>query len=156
MLAATADCEGAVKQKGCGVISRIYGAEGLRRGGKKGKPHRDRSCSQRSRSETSHVRKNCNTRSQRSVLHSPVHERCRIYINNQQAETLKASKDVKKRSFPGYELNIRGDYLHKNIKMTISLLVWTKTKKLNYLCSFYSVLQLPKCLLASLWLLSVI
>lgn len=29
MLAATADCEGSVKQKGCGVISRIYGAEGL-------------------------------------------------------------------------------------------------------------------------------
>lgn len=29
MLAAAADCEGAVKQKGCGVISRIYGAEGL-------------------------------------------------------------------------------------------------------------------------------
>lgn len=29
MLAATVDCEGSVKQKGCGVISRIYGAEGL-------------------------------------------------------------------------------------------------------------------------------
>lgn len=29
LLAATADCEGSVKQKGCGVISRIYGAEGL-------------------------------------------------------------------------------------------------------------------------------
>lgn len=30
MLAAAADCEGAVKQKGCGVISWIYGgAQGL-------------------------------------------------------------------------------------------------------------------------------
>lgn len=37
MLAATVDCEGSVKQKGCGVISRIYGAEGLGERGEKNK-----------------------------------------------------------------------------------------------------------------------
>lgn len=66
MLAATADCEGSVKQKGCGVISRIYGAEGLGERQKK-KKKAARSCVQCSRNRSDSVREKTGWRRRRTV-----------------------------------------------------------------------------------------